>query len=300
MAMTGNDAQYPRQRRGFGGIRWWILLVFAAYAAFSWFGSARVDPYTGAKAHYGASVDEEAQLGLQAFQEVLSQEHPLADSDPRARQIGEIARRLVEHADDVEADLAGEHGQASPGLASSFDWSVAVLESPQANAFCLPGGKMAVYTGLLPVTQNDDAMAVVMGHEIAHALLRHGSQRIAQQKLVQVGQLAAGLAIGNLDPQQQQMVMAALGAGAQYGLILPYGRNHETQADEVGLMLAAAACYDPREAIPLWQRMAQLDGGQRPPEFASTHPDPANRLQRLQELMPKAEQVRAKYCRSAR
>jgi len=296
MAMTGNDAQYPRQRRGFGGIRWWVLLVFAAYAAFSWFGSARVDPYTGAKAHYGASVDEEAQLGLQAFQEVLSQEHPLADSDPRARQIGEIARRLVEHADEVEADLAAANGQQSPNLANTFEWSVVTLESDQANAFCLPGGKMAVYTGLVPVTQNEDAMAVVMGHEIAHALLRHGSQRIAQQKLVQVGQLAAGVAIGNLDPQQQQMVMAALGAGAQYGLILPYGRNHETQADEVGLMLAAAACYDPREAIPLWQRMAELDGGQRPPEFASTHPDPANRLQRLQELMPKAEQVRAKYC----
>ena len=294
MAMIGNDGQYAR-RRG-GGIRWWILLLFGAYAAWSWFGSARTDPYTGAKAHYGASVDQEAQLGLQAFQEVLSQEHPLAPSEPRAAAIGAIARRLVEHADEVEADLASEHGQASPNLAATFDWSVAVLDSPQANAFCLPGGKMAVYTGLLPVTQNDDAMAIVMGHEIAHALLRHGSQRIAQQKLVQMGQLAAGVAIGNLDPQQQQMVMAALGAGAQYGLVLPYGRNHESQADEVGLMLAAAACYDPREAIPLWQRMAELEGGQRPPEFASTHPDPANRMQRLQALLPKAGQVRAKYC----
>lgn len=296
--MIGDDRQYA-QRRGAGGIRWWILVLFAGYAAWSWFGSARTDPYTGAKAHYGASVDEEAQLGLQAFQEVLSQEHPLDASDPRAGAIGAIARRLVEHADEVESDLAREHAQEAPNLAASFEWSVAVLESPQANAFCLPGGKMAVYTGLLPVTQNDDAMAVVMGHEIAHALLRHGSQRIAQQKLVQMGQMAAGVALGNLDPQQQQMVMAALGAGAQYGLVLPYGRNHEIQADEVGLMLAAAACYDPHEAIPLWQRMAEIEGGQRPPEFASTHPDPANRMQRLQALMPKAEQVRAKYCGGA-
>ena len=294
MAMIGGDGGTARRRSG--GIRWWILLLFAAYAAWNWFGSARTDPYTGEKAHYGASVDQEAQLGLQAFQEVLSQERALDASDPRARQVAVVAKRLVEHADEVEADLAREHGQASPNLAASFDWSVAVLDSPQANAFCLPGGKMAVYTGLMPVTQNEDAMAIVMGHEIAHALLRHGSQRIAQQKLMQVGQLAAGIAIGNLDPQQQQMVMAALGAGAQYGLVLPYGRNHETQADEVGLMLAAAACYDPREAIGLWQRMAQLEGGQRPPEFASTHPDPANRMQRLQELLPKAEQVRAKYC----
>jgi predicted Zn-dependent protease len=287
--------QYATPRRRLN-VRWWVIIAFAAYAAFSWFGSAKVDPYTGKKAHYGASVEQENQLGLQAFQEVVSTEHVLPSSDPTAHQVETIARRLVEHADDVEADLAAANGQASPNLAATFDWSVAVLESDQANAFCLPGGKMAVYTGLVPVTQNEDAMAVVMGHEIAHALLRHGSQRIAQQKLVQMGQMAAGVALGNMDPQQAQMVMAALGAGAQYGLILPYGRNHETQADEVGLMLAAAACYDPAEAIPLWERMSKLDGGQRPPEFASTHPDPANRIAHLQALMPKAMEFRAKYC----
>jgi predicted Zn-dependent protease len=282
-----------------GGVRWWIVGVFLIYAAWSWFGSRATDPYTGETAHYGATTEQETQLGLQAFQEVLQSERPLPDTDPTARQITEIARRLVEHADEVEADLATLHGEASPNLANSFEWQVAVLESDQANAFCLPGGKMAVYTGLIPVTQNEDAMAVVMGHEIAHALLRHGSQRMAQQKLVQMGQLAAGLAIGEMDPQQQQMVMAALGAGAQYGLVLPYGRNHETQADEVGLMLAAAACFNPEEAIPLWQRMSELGGGQRPPEFASTHPDPANRIAHLQSLMPRAKEFYAKYCGTA-
>jgi predicted Zn-dependent protease len=283
----------PRRR---GGLRWWVLILFAGYAAFSWISSSKTDPYTGEKAHYGASVEQENQLGLQAFQEVLSTERALDASDPVAQQIGVIARRLVEHADEVEADLATEHGQASPNLANTFDWSVAVLESEQANAFCLPGGKMAVYTGLIPITQTDDAMAIVMGHEIAHALLRHGSQRMAQQKLVQMGQIAASVAVGGMDPQQQQMVMAALGAGAQYGVILPYGRNHETQADEVGLMLAAAACYDPEQAIPLWERMSELNGGQRPPEFASTHPDPTNRIAHLQALMPRAREFRAKYC----
>ena len=285
----------PGQRR-IGGLRWWVLVLFAGYAAWSWLSSARVDPYTGAKAHYGASTEQESQLGLQAFQQVLSTQRVVDPSDERARRIEAVARRLVEHADEVEADLADANGQPSPNLAGSFDWNVAVLESDEANAFCLPGGKMAVYTGLLPVTQNDDAMAVVMGHEIAHALLRHGSQRMEQQKLVQMGQLAAGVAVGNMDPQQQQMVMAALGAGTQYGLVLPYGRKHETQADEVGLMLAAAACYDVEEAIPLWERMSQIGGGQRPPEFASTHPDPANRIAHLRELMPKAKQFQAKYC----
>lgn len=296
MAMIRRTTDERRPSRGFGGIRWWVLILFAGYAAWSWFGNARTDPFTGDEAHYGASVEEEEQLGLQAFQQVLSQERALDAADPTARQIEGIARRLVDRANSVEADLAAENSQPSPELARTFEWNVAVLESEQANAFCLPGGKMAVYTGLVPITQNENAMAIVMGHEIAHALLRHGSQRMAQQKLVQMGQMAAGVALGNMDQQQQQMIMAALGAGAQYGLILPYGRNHETQADEVGLMLAAAACYDPHEAIPLWQRMSELGGGQRPPEFASTHPDPANRIATLQSLMRRAEQYYAKYC----
>ncbi len=294
MAMLGNGND-GRPRRS-GGIRWWVLLVFAVYAAFSWFGGAKTDPYTGEKARYGASVDEEAQLGLQAFEEVLTQEKPLDASDPTAKQIEGIARRLVARASEVEAQLAAENSQPSPNLAKTFAWSVAVLQSEQANAFCLPGGKMAVYTGLIPITQNENAMAIVMGHEIAHALLRHGSQRMAQQKLVQIGQMAAGVAVGEMDMQQQQMLMAALGAGLQYGIVLPYGRDHETQADEVGLMLAAAACYDPHEAVPLWNRMSAIGGGARPPEFASTHPDPANRIANLQSLMPRAEQYFAKYC----
>lgn len=289
-----------RSRRGFGGIRWWILILFAGYAAWQWFGSARVDPYTGEKAHYGATAEEEVQLGAQAFQQVVGEANAqgaLLPPDAQvSRQIREIAQRLVQRVPQVTADLAAQYGQQAPTDHQNFQWDVAVIQSDQANAFCLPGGKMAVYTGLLPITQNQDAMAVVMGHEIAHALLRHGSQRMAQQKLVQMGQMAAGVALGGMDPQQQQAVMAALGAGAQYGLILPYGRNHESQADQVGLMLVAAACFNPREAIPLWERMSQLEGGERPPEFASTHPDPANRIAHLQSLMPQAEQYYAKYC----
>ncbi len=294
----GNQQSGSTGRRG--GIRWWVIILFAGYAAWQWFGNSEPDPFTGEKAHYGATTDQEAQMGLQAFQQVLSEENPLPDNNPNAMAITEIAKRLVSVASNVEADLAAENNMASPKLAETFEWSVAVLESPQANAFCLPGGKMAVYTGLIPVAQNNDAMAVVMGHEIAHALLRHGSQRMAQQKLVQMGQMAAGVAIGDMDPNQQQMVMSALGAGTQYGLALPFGRSHETQADEVGLMLAAAACYNPKEAIPLWERMSQLNGGQRPPEFASTHPDPANRIAHLQSLMPKAEKFYAKYCSGAK
>ncbi|MGO4220771.1 M48 family metallopeptidase [Lysobacter sp. TAF61] len=296
----GGAQQQGRPRRGFGGMRWWILILFAGYAAWQWFGSAKVDPYTGETAHYGTTAEEEVQLGSQAFQQVLGDANAqgalLPANSQVSQQIREIAQRLIARVPQVTAALAAQNKQDVPVDHQAFQWDVAVIQSDQVNAFCLPGGKMAVYTGLLPVAKTQDAMAVVMGHEIAHALLRHGSQRMAQQKLVQMGQMAAGMAVGGMDPGQQQAIMAALGAGAQYGLILPYGRNHETQADKVGLMLAAAACYDPHEAIPLWQRMSALEGGGRPPEFASTHPDPANRIQVLQSLMPQAEQFRAQFC----
>lgn len=290
----------PRRGIGLGAIRWVVLIGFAIYAVVSWMGSAQKDPYTGQTAHYGASTDEEVQLGAQAFDQVVGDaqsQDALVPADAQvSREIRDIAQRLIRRVPDVTTALAQANGTAAPENYRTFEWDVAVIQSDEANAFCLPGGKMAVYTGLIPIAQNQDAMAVVMGHEIAHALLRHGSQRMAQQKLVQMGQMAAGVALGGMDPNQQRAIMGALGAGAQYGFILPYGRNHESQADEVGLMLAAAACYDPHEAIPLWQRMAQLGGGQRPPEFASTHPDPENRMQHLQQLMPRAEAFYAKYC----
>ena len=235
--------------------------------------------------------DEERAMGLQAYQEILSQEQPLPKSDQTAQQITAIAQRLIDKVPEVTAALAAEHGMAAPEHFREFEWDVNVIPSDQANAFCLPGGKMAVYTGLIPVAQSQDAMAVVMGHEIAHALLRHGAQRMSQQKLAQIGQMAG--AASGMDPQQQQMVMAAMG----YGYLLPYARTHETQADEVGLMLAAAACYDPNEAIGLWEQMSASSGGQAPPEFSSTHPNPGTRIQTLQSLMPKAMEYREKFCR---
>lgn len=282
-----------RVRRG-GGIRWVVLLAFALYGAYYWFSNRTEDPYTGQKVLIDRSLDasQEQALGLQAYQQILAQEQPLPADSQQTRQVQAIAERLIARVDDVEEALASEHGSQARHFARDFHWDVNVLQSDQANAFCLPGGKMAVYTGLFPVAQNADAMAVVMGHEIAHALMRHGAQRMAQQKLVQIGQAASSLS--GMDPQQQQMVMAAMG----YGYTLPYARQHETQADEVGLLLAAAACYDPRQAIPLWQRMEQ-NGGQRAPEFTSTHPDPGRRIQDLQALMPKALAYRQRFCAQA-
>ncbi|MCI4567389.1 M48 family metallopeptidase [Lysobacter sp. CFH 32150] len=290
----GNQAQAGgRQRRGFGGIRWWVLLLFAGYAAYYWFSNQTVDPYTGEKAVIDKtlSVEDEEALGLQAYQEILSQERPVDPNSPAARQVREIAQRLIAKTDEVEAALAAETGQPPQYISRGFEWDVNVIQSDQVNAFCLPGGKMAVYTGLFNVAKNTDAMAIVMGHEIAHALLRHGAQRMTQQKVGQIVQM--GGAVSGMDAGSQQMVMAAMG----YGVLLPYARKHETQADYVGLMLAAAACFNPQEAVPLWERMSEASGGAGQPEFASTHPNPGTRIQNLQSLMPKAMEYRAKYCR---
>ncbi len=280
-----------RNRRG-GGLRLWILLLFAGYGVFYYFSNQVEDPVTGQKVliDRNLSADDEKALGLEAYQQILQQERPVDPSLPIAREVQSIADRLIAKVDVVEAALAAEHGMQPTRFSQSFDWEVNVIESEQANAFCLPGGKMAVYTGLVPVAQNEDAMAVVMGHEIAHALLRHGAQRMAQQRLSQVGQMAG--AMSGMDPQQQQMVMAAMG----YGYLLPYARKHETEADEVGLMLAAAACFDPREAVPLWERMGEASGGQAQPEFSSTHPNPGTRIQNLQAMMPRALEYRERFC----
>ena len=210
--------QAPR-RRGFniGSLRWLILLGFLVYGGCYYLNNRVVDPYTGEKVLIDNSigVEEEKALGLQAYEEILQQEQPVDPNSQIAQQVRTIAQRLIAKVPEVEAAIAAEKGTQPSGNWKSFDWDVNVIQSDQANAFCLPGGKMAVYTGLLPVAQNADAVAVVMGHEIAHALLRHGAQRMAQQKVAQIGQMGAGMA--GMDAGSQQMVQAAMG----YGMLLP-------------------------------------------------------------------------------
>ena len=283
----------PR-RRG-GGIRWWILLLFAGYAAYYWISNRTVDPYTGEKVliDKNLTAEDEETLGLQAFEQIMAQEQPVDPDTEIATQIRSIADRLIDKIDEVEGALASEQGLEAQGFYEEFDWEVQVLDSEQVNAFALPGGKMAVYTGLVPVAENADAMAAVMGHEIAHALQRHGAQRMTEAKLAQIGQMAG--AASGMDPGQMQAVMAIYG----YGRALPYARKHETEADYVGLMLMAAACFDPREAVPLWERMSAASGGASQPEFASTHPNPGTRIQNLEALMPKAMEYRERYCEAA-
>lgn len=294
----GRQPQRPGQpqRRGMRfNPRLLLLVAFAIYGVYYWATNRTVDPYTGERVMIDRSLDaeQESAMGLQAYQQILAQEQVVAPTTQISAEIRGIADRLIAKIPQVEQALAAEHGLEASNFASDFNWEVNVIQSEQANAFALPGGKMAVYTGLVPVAQNTNGMAVVMGHEIAHALMRHGAQRMARGRLEQIGQMAG--AASGIDPQMQQVIYQAYGVSSA----LPYARSHESQADEVGLMLAAAACFDPQEAVPLWERMGQLSGGRNPPEFASTHPSAESRIAHLQSLMPKAMEYRQRFCESA-
>jgi len=272
-----NGGQVQRRKR----FIFWPLLIAGLVAAFQYFSSQRyVNPETGRAARVALSEGQEAALGLQSYQDVLSQSDVIT-TGPEVEVVQNVMRRL-------EA-ATGEAGR-------NMEWQVSVVASPQANAFCLPGGKMVVYTGILPIAQSEAGLATVLGHEMAHATSRHGSQRLLQSRLSQtlLTGANASLALGDMDIQQKMQVMAALGAGAQYGVLLPFSRDHESEADEVGLYYMARAGYDPHEAVSFWERMEQSSSAPQPPEFASSHPSHGTRIQRLKEHMSRAEEEYAK------
>jgi predicted Zn-dependent protease len=248
------------------------ILIAGAVILFQYFGSEKVtNPITGRSARVALSSEQEETLGLQSFREVLSQSD-VVESGPEHDLVVQVAERLAKATGDDARD---------------FKWAVSVVKSPQANAFCLPGGKIAVYTGILPYTKTEDGLAAVMGHEMAHAIARHGSQRLLRTSLAQTALAGASFSMGNMDSGERQTIMAALGAGAQYGVLLPFSREHETEADQMGLIYMARAGYDPREAITFWERMSKA-GDAQPSEFASTHPSHGRRIEDLKDLMPKA------------
>src|SRR5688572_30241531 len=250
------------------------LLIAGLVMLFQYMSSEKVvNPETGRAARVAMSVEQEQALGFQSYREVLSQSQ-VVTSGPEHELVMKVAARL--------APATGE-------AARNFDWEVSVVQSSQANAFCLPGGKIVVYTGILPYAKSEAGLAAIMGHEMAHAVARHGSQRLLRSSLANTFMMgaAASVSLSDMDLNQRRMAMAALGAGATYGVILPFSRDHETESDRMGLLYMARAGYDPREAIAFWQRMSEA-GGQRAPEFASTHPSHGTRIRDLEAFMPTA------------
>lgn len=178
--------------------------------------------------------------------------------------------------------------QGNADKLQGYNWEYNLVDDPAVNAWCMPGGKIVVYTGLLPITQNEAALAVVMGHEVCHALLQHGNQRMSTEMGAQAVSAGLSVALANKPAETQNLFLSAFGLGAQVGVLLPFSRNQELEADKYGLIMAAEAGYNPQEAIALWQRMEAQSNGQKPPEFLSTHPSEGNRIKQLQQLMPEA------------
>ena len=253
-------------------IKWVPILLAGIFFAYQYFSSEKfVNPETGRKSHVGLSTQEETALGLQSYQQILTQS-PVVNSGPEHDMVEKVARRLV----------------AATGTAGKdFDWRVSVVNSQQVNAFCLPGGKMVVFTGILPVANNEASLATVLGHEMAHATSRHGAQRVFQQDLTQTAMAGLAGSLSDMDYEKQRAIMGALGAGAQYGVLMPFSRNHESEADHIGLLYMARAGFDPRESLNFWQRMEELSQNQ-PPEFMSDHPSHGTRIQQLEGWMPQA------------
>lgn len=240
------------------------------------------NPYTGRHQLLMTSVAEEMNLGTQAYSQVKSDPKVHLSQDPREIEpVKRVASRIIEAAKRSKyADMAQQ-----------FQWEVTVIKDDKTmNAFALPGGKIAVYTGIFPVAKNEAGLAAVLGHEVVHALARHGAERMSQGQLTNAALQVAGAAIGasGTNPLLSQAAMAALGAGAQVGVLLPFSRSHESEADYIGILLAADAGYDPRESVHLWERMEQMSGGGGPSEFLSTHPGHDTRIQQLKKWMPEA------------
>ncbi|HEY2101938.1 MAG TPA: M48 family metallopeptidase [Chthoniobacterales bacterium] len=253
-------------------IKWLPLILAGLFLAYQYFSSEKfVNPETGRRSHVGMSSQQEAALGLQSYRQVLAQAQTI-DAGSDLEMVKEVASRLARSTGNAGAD---------------FQWQVSLIRDPQINAFCLPGGKIVVYSGILPVTQNEAALATVLGHEMAHATSRHGSQRVLEQNLTQTAMAGVAMSLSDMDYDRQRVIMGALGAGAQFGVLMPFSRKHESEADEIGLIYMARAGYDPHESIRFWQRMENA-GGAQPPEFLSTHPSHGTRIQQLEAEMPKA------------
>jgi predicted Zn-dependent protease len=222
-------------------------------------------------------------MATQQYQQFLSSNKVVATSNNRdAEMVKRVGNRIIKSVEDYYAQKGISNELAG------FKWEVNLVEDKAVNAWCMPGGKIVVYTGILPITQNEAALAAVMGHEVSHALLRHGNQRMSQGLIQQLGGVALAVAVANKPQQTQELFMGAYGVGSTVGVMLPFSRNHELQADKYGLIWTAMAGYNPQEAIGLWERMEKASNGQKPPEFLSTHPSEGRRIEEIKKAMPEA------------
>ena len=238
---------------------------------------------TGRKQLNLVSESEMQLLAVDQYKSFLSEHNVLSpSSSPSAAMVTRVGTRIA------NAVTAYYYKQGMETVLEGYAWEFSTIDEKDViNAWAMPGGKVAVYTGLLTVTQNETALAIVMGHEIAHAVAKHGNERMSQAMVQQLGGIALQVALAQQPQQTQELFLMSYGIGSTVGAMLPWSRQQETEADQYGLIFAAMAGYDPREAIPFWERMSAA-GGESPPEFLSTHPSDNTRMRKLKQFMPEA------------
>jgi predicted Zn-dependent protease len=255
-------------------MRNWILLFVLVWM----YGCGSV-PVTGRKQLVLVSDKELLTLSLQQYGDFIKTAPKSADAKNTAMVV-KVGQNLAN---------AVTHYYQSNGLESTLDgfsWEFNLIEDEQVNAFCMPGGKIVVYTGILPYTQTETGLAVVLGHEVSHALAKHANERMSQQMVVESGGALLGIALSKSSSEMQQIGQTVFGLGAQVGVMLPFSRKHELEADQMGLIFMAIAGYDPSEAVPFWERMGEQGGGTL--ELLSTHPSDKRRVEEVRKYLPEA------------
>ncbi len=257
-----------------------LFWVSAISTLFLLFACATV-PLTGRKSLRLIPDSELLSLSFQQYADVL-RKSKLSNDPVKVQMVKRVGEKIARSSEEflreskLESDI------------KNYKWEFNLIEDDKVvNAWCMPGGKVAVYTGILPLTQDETGLAVVMGHEVAHAMAKHGNERVSEALLVQLGEVGLSAALAKQSGQTQQIFLNVYGVTANLGFMLPYSRLHESEADRIGLVLMAKGGYDPRGAIPFWQRMKEK-GGSRPPEFLSTHPAPDTRIEGIKTHIPEA------------
>lgn len=219
-------------------------------------------------------------MSFQQYDQFLK-ENRLSNNAAQTEMVKRVGRRIQGAVEKYMAENNFRH------QLDGYQWEFNLVESKEVNAWCMPGGKVVVYTGILPVAKDENGLAVVMGHEIAHAVAKHGNERMSQGMLTELGGVALAVALRDKPQQTQKLFMNAFGVGAQVGVLLPFSRTHESEADHLGLIFMALAGYDPNGAVTFWERMAQKGDG-KPPEFLSTHPSDQTRINKIKAELPEA------------
>jgi len=273
-------------KRLFSEPRFFIVLAAAFVLAALVVTACMTNPYTGKRTM--AFVDNDALLAssFTQYREFLG-ESTVITGTADAAMVSRVGNRIRQAAEKWAVSIGQSH------YLDKYQWEYNLVKSDEVNAWCMPGGKIVVYTGILPVTRDETGLAVVLGHEVAHALLNHGQQRVSASILQELGAVGVSILTSDSSESSQQLAMTVYGAGSTLFGTLPFSRSHESEADHIGLILMAIGGYDPNLSVNFWQRMAAL-GGSKPPEFLSTHPSDSTRIANLRKWIPEAREKAAK------